>query len=219
MVKSLFFYLYLLFTVSCVRPDISGNINITHPDPISDRPTETNEPIPVEPPTPEPTVITDYECLMDHSEQFIGVTEKGGNNRDFNNKELKQLLLDAGWKPGQAWCSFMVKGLLDHCNIPNTITGWSPSSYNKKDVIYTSGRFKQDYEETDILIMSLSYNRFKNDRARYKGIGHTGVVERVRERSVVTREGNTGEDGGRDGDGFYTKVRPLTTNLHITRWN
>jgi hypothetical protein len=31
-------------------------------------------------------------------------------------------------------------------------------------------------------------------------------------------EGNTGDDGGRDGDGFYKKVRPLSKNLHITRY-
>jgi hypothetical protein len=128
------------------------------------------------------------------------------------------MLVDAGWKSGLAWCSFMVKGLLDHCDVPNNITGWSPTSYNKKDVIYTDGEFKQRYKDSDVLVMSLSYAKFKNDKARYKAIGHTGIVEKVRETNVITREGNTGDDGGRDGDGFYKKIRPLTKNLHITRY-
>jgi hypothetical protein len=217
MVKSLFFYFYLLLTVSCIRPDIQGNISVSKDLPIittPELPSEIREePIIMEKP------ITPYYCLMDYSEQFVGVTEKGGNNKDFNNKELKQLLVNAGWKPGQAWCSYMVKGLLDHCNIPNTITGWSPTSYNKKDVIFTNNSFKKEFEEDDVLVMSLSYNKFKNDKARYKGIGHTGLIEKVREKNVITREGNTGDDGGRDGDGFYKKIRPLTNNLHITRWN
>ena len=154
---------------------------------------------------------------MDKSDEFVGVTERGGNNKDFTNKELKRMLVNAGWGPGQAWCSYMLKGLLDHCDVPNKVTGWSPTSYNKKDVIYTDGRFKQNYKDDDVLVMSLSYAKFKNDRARYKGIGHTGVVKEVRDKSVITYEGNTGDDGGRDGDGFYKKIRPLTKNLHITR--
>jgi hypothetical protein len=213
MVKSIFIFIYLLLTVSCVRPNIQSNIttgSISVPE------------IPIVVETPKPVVIEDtyspYVCIMDKSEEFIGVREKGGNNQNFTDKELKQLLVNSGWKPGQAWCSFMVKGLLDHCDIPNKVTGWSPTSYNKKDVIYTDGKFKQKYKDDDVLVMSLSYNKFKNDRSRYKAIGHTGVIEKVRETNVVTREGNTGDDGGRDGDGFYKKVRPLTKNLHITRY-
>jgi len=213
MAKNILILIYLFSSISCVRPNIQSDIttgNITFPE------------IPTIIETPEPVITEDiyslYVCLMDKSEEFIGVTEKGGNNQNFTNKELKQLLVNSGWKIGQAWCSFMVKGLLDHCNIPNKVTGWSPTSYNKKDVIYTDGEFKQDFKDDDILVMSLSYNKFKNVKSRYKAIGHTGVIEKVREKNVITYEGNTGDDGGRDGDGFYKKVRPLTNNLHITRY-
>jgi hypothetical protein len=213
MVKNILIYIYLFFTVSCVRPNIQSDIIPT--DNVSPSINITTD--------REPTVddfedITQYECIMETSDKFIGVTEKGGNNKDFNNKKLKQMLIDAGWKPGLAWCSFMVKGLLDYCDVPNKVTGWSPTSYNKKDVIYTDGEFKQKYKHNDILIMSLSYNKFKNDKTRFKGIGHTGVIEKIREINIVTREGNTGDDGGREGDGFYRKVRPLNKNLHITRY-
>ena len=213
MVKNIFILIYLLSSISCVRPNIQGDINIeaglikTEVD--SDEIEEEEE---VEEDS------SPYLCLMDESEQFIGVTEKGGNNQNFTDRELKQLLVDAGWRPGQAWCSFMVKGLLDHCDIPNKVTGWSPTSYNKKDVIFTDNEFKKEYEDDDVLVMSLSYNKFKNVKSRYKAIGHTGIIEKVREKNVITREGNTGDDGGRDGDGFYKKVRPLTNNLHITRY-
>jgi len=217
MVKSILFYFYLLFTVSCVRPDFQGNI--VEPDTVVVNSDNYDTPLedPVEMDAPEEDV-SQYYCLMDISEEFVGVREEGGNNQDFDNKKLKQMLVDAGWKRGQAWCSFMVKGLLDHCSIPNNVTGWSPSSYNKKDVIYTNGKFKNDFHPEDVLVMSLSYNKFKNDKSRYKGIGHTGIVGIVRDTNVITFEGNTSDDGGRDGDGFYKKVRPLTTNLHITRY-
>lgn len=213
MVKNIFIFIYLLFTVSCVRSNLQSDITLGDTS-ISETPTvtEPSESIVIE------DVNSQYDCIIEKSDRFIGETERGGNNKDFSSKELKFLLLGAGWSPGQAWCSYMVKGLLDHCEIPNNVTGWSPTSYNKKDVIYTDGKFKQKYKDDDVLIMSLSYDKFKNNKARYKGIGHTGVIEKVREKNVITREGNTGDDGGRDGDGFYKKVRPLTNNLHITRY-
>ena len=218
MVKSILFYFYLLFTVSCVRPDIQSNINEPDAVTIITNTTTIQEPVETED-IEEVIVITQRECLIDKSEQFVGVKEEGGNNQNFSNLELKGLLLSAGWKRGQAWCSYMVKALLDDCLIPNTITGWSPTSYNKNDVIYTNGKFKKDHNENDILVMSLSYNKFKKDKARFKGIGHTGIVGEIRQTNVLTYEGNTSDDGGRDGDGFYKKIRPLTTNIHITRWN
>jgi hypothetical protein len=125
-----------------------------------------------------------------------------------------------GWRPGYAWCSFFVMGVLEKCGVKNTISGWSPTAYNRKDVIFTDGKFQQAHSPVDVLVMTLSYSQFKNTN-RYKGIGHTGIVEKLGENSVRTIEGNTNDKGSRDsrtGDGVYKKVRPLTKNVHITRW-
>ncbi len=124
-----------------------------------------------------------------------------------------------GWIPGYAWCSFFVMAMLDECGIPNTITGWSPTAYNKRDVIFTDGKFLQAFSDKDVLVMTLSYNSFKGKR--FKSIGHTGIVDKVAKYSVRTIEGNTNEQGMRDSrtrDGVYYKIRPLTKQLHITRW-
>jgi len=149
----------------------------------------------------------------------VGVQERGGNNMGFNDKALLILMKQEGWKPGYAWCSFFVMAMLNECGIPNTITGWSPTAYNKRDVIFTEGKFLQAFSDKDVLVMTLSYNSFKGKR--FKGIGHTGIVDRVSKYSVRTIEGNTNEQGMRDSrtrDGVYYKIRPLSKNLHITRW-
>jgi hypothetical protein len=125
----------------------------------------------------------------------------------------------AGWLPGYAWCSFFVMAMLNECGILNTITGWSPTAYNKRDVIFTDGKFLQTFSDRDVLVMTLSYPSFR--KQRYKGIGHTGIVDRVGKYSVRTIEGNTNDQGMRDSrsrDGVYYKIRPLTKNIHITRW-
>ncbi len=79
--------------------------------------------------------------------------------------------------------------MLNECGIPHTITGWSPTAYNRNDVIFTDGKFLQAFSDKDVLVMTLSYNSFKGKR--FKGIGHTGIVDRVSKYSVRTIEGNT----------------------------
>jgi hypothetical protein len=149
----------------------------------------------------------------------VGVKEKGGNNQGFNDPSLRVILKQQGWLPGYAWCSFFVGAMLDECGIPNTVTGWSPSAYNVRDVIFTDGRFVQSFKDGDALVMTLSYPAYRNKR--FKGIGHTGIVDKISKYSVRTIEGNTNEQGMRDSrtrDGVYYKIRPLNKNLHITRW-
>jgi hypothetical protein len=163
----------------------------------------------------------DYDCIIYNSTEHIDITEKGGNNKGFSDPLFEKQMRAVGWKPSMAWCSFLVKLWLTQCNIPHTITGWSPTSYNKNDVIYTDGEFKQPYFKNDILVMSLSYDKFKNVKSRYKGIGHTGLVKEIGTHSVITIEGNTNDLGTRDsrtGDGVYQKRRPLNKKIHITRW-
>lgn len=162
----------------------------------------------------------DGYCVRVNAASYVGVKEKGGNNQGFNDWELQKMMSAVGWKPGYAWCAFFVRAILDDCGVENKISGWSPSAYNKNDVIFTDGRFYQTYSGRDVLVMTLSYSKFKNT-GRYKAIGHTGIVDQIGEHSIRTIEGNTNERGSRDSrsrDGVYIKIRPLSKNIHITRW-
>lgn len=161
----------------------------------------------------------DGYCVRATAASFVGVREKGGNNKGFSDRDLQKMMADVGWKPGYAWCAFFVRAILDECGIPSTITGWSPSAYNRKDVIFTDGRFYQSFKDGDVLVATFTYQNFR--KSRFKGIGHTGIVDRIGEYSIRTIEGNTNEQGMRDSrsrDGVYVKIRPLSKNTHITRW-
>jgi hypothetical protein len=165
--------------------------------------------------------LTSASCPSIHLKKYIGVTEQGGNNMGFTSKEFQQDLQKVGWKKGHAWCAYTVISALNKCGVKHTITGWSPTSYNKKDVIFTDAEFKQTFSNDDVIVMSLSYDKFKSDRSRFKGIGHTGIVEKIGAHSAVILEGNTNDAGDRDSrttDGVYRKRRPLTRNTHLTRW-
>ena len=161
----------------------------------------------------------DGYCVRATAASFVGVREKGGNNQGFGDKELQKMMAAVGWRPGYAWCAFFVRAILDECGIPNNITGWSPSAYNKNDVIFTDGKFYRLFKDGDVLVATFTYSNFKGKR--FKGIGHTGIVDRIGEHSIRTIEGNTNEQGMRDSrsrDGVYVKIRPLSKNTHITRW-
>lgn len=166
-------------------------------------------------------VANDGYCVRVTASSYVGVREKGGNNQNFTDRELKNMMADVGWIPGYAWCSFFVRAILDACDIKNTINGWAPTAYNRKDVIFTDNKFYKKFSPGDVLVMTLSYNNFKNS-GRFKNIGHTGIVDAIGQRSVRTIEGNTNDAGSRDSrtgrDGVYTKIRPLNKNIHITRW-
>ena len=161
----------------------------------------------------------DGYCVRATAASFVGVREKGGNNQGFNDRDLQKMMADVGWKPGYAWCAFFVRAILDECGVQNSITGWSPSAYNRNDVVFTDGRFYQSFKDGDVLVATFTYSSFK--KSRFKGIGHTGIVDRIGEYSIRTIEGNTNEQGMRDSrsrDGVYVKIRPLSKNTHITRW-
>lgn len=159
-----------------------------------------------------------YTELSKVAESQVGVTEVGGNNK---GTKVKEYLASVGLPEGNAWCAAFVAWVFNKIGLKHSITAWSPTSYNKKDVIYTDGEFKTTFSENDIMVMSLSYNKFKKDKSRFKGIGHTGIVKEIKSKSVDTWEGNTNDTGTRDsrvGDGVYRKNRLLNKNIHITRW-
>ena len=168
---------------------------------------------------PSYTVLAnDGYCVRVTAASYVGIREKGGNNQGFTKWSFRQLMVENGWRPGYAWCAFFVRAMLNECGIPNTITGWAPTAYNRNDVIFTDGKFYKAFHDADVLVMTLSYN---DNRGRYKNIGHTGIVDKIGENSIRTIEGNTNEQGMRDSrttDGVYYKIRPLTKKLHITRW-
>ncbi len=51
-----------------------------------------------------------------------------------------------------------------------------------------------------------------------KRIGHCGIVERLQGDFVVSIEGNTNVNGGREGDGVYRKLRHKRSIAKYADW-
>jgi len=151
------------------------------------------------------------------ADSFEGIKEVG-NNQGFDNKNFEQMMFEVGWWKGAAWCAFSLKLIYNLAGIKTTVTGWSPTAYNKKHIIFTDGKLREPIKPGDS--GTLSYAKYKNNPKRFKAIGHAFIIKKtVGNSAVVTGEGNTDGNGSREGNGFYEKIRPLNANIHITRWD
>ena len=164
-------------------------------------------------------INTYYDKVKAVSESQLYVRESGKNN---HGVDVAKYLAETNLPQGNSWCAAFIVWVFNQVGIPHRITAWSPTTYNKKDVIYTNNEFKQLYSDKDVMTTSLSYDKFKNVKSRYKGIGHCGIVKQINKNSVDAWEGNTNDAGARDSragkDGVYLKRRSLSKNIHITRW-
>ena len=167
------------------------------------------------------------DCLTEYQEKaaiavqiadsFEGIKEIG-NNQGFDNKNFEQMMFEVGQWKGAAWCAFSLKLIYNLAGIKTTVTGWSPTAYNKKHIIFTDGKLREPIKPGDS--GTLSYAKYKNNPKRFKAIGHAFIIKKtIGNSAVVTGEGNTDGNGSREGNGFYEKIRPLNANIHITRWD
>ena len=78
-------------------------------------------------------------------------------------------------------------------------SAWVPSYAIKRNIVYQRGEFiKQLPQPGDVFMIWYS---------RLKRAAHIGFVERWEDKWVIPVEGNTNDDGSREGDGVYRKRR------------
>lgn len=108
------------------------------------------------------------------------------------------------------WCAAFVHWCLDSAGIKNTITAYSPSAQNKKNLVYYQSHQLKEVQPGDVFTIYF---------VSMKRIGHTGFIGRQISSSIVeTIEGNSNDGGSREGVGVYKRKRPLHTLYSISRW-
>lgn len=141
--------------------------------------------------------------------QFITLAEKDLYVREMkrnSSPQIDQYLKYVGLNPGYAWCMAFSQYHYNRSCI----------STNVANTLIKGASVRTVYRE-----MRMKGTRLPSYRAGERGqlmcfqsgstqYGHVAIVTgRTGSGSLKTVEGNTGPDGGRDGDGVYRKVRPL----------
>jgi hypothetical protein len=137
----------------------------------------------------------------------LGVREATGKN---DGVRVEMYLKNAGVSKGAPWCAAFVKWCLDKAQIKNNITAWSPTTHNKNNVVYFQKIFlkKPDYGDV-FTVYFISMKR----------IGHTGFYDGDAGNGMFyTVEGNSNDNGSRDGIGVFRLKRRYHAIYSITRW-
>lgn len=137
----------------------------------------------------------------------VGVREKTGNN---DGRAVEMYLRSVGLGKGYSWCAAFVHWSLDSGGLRNPITAWSPTAHNPTNPVWFQQKLKKEPLPGDVFTIWF---------ASKKRIAHTGFFNRRINNSVFeTVEGNTSEEGSREGDGVYKRRRSLNATYSITRW-
>lgn len=138
----------------------------------------------------------------------IGVREATGRN---DGVQVENYLRVTKKKRGNAWCAAFVSWCFVEANIKAVRSGWSPAWFPENRLIVRQGKIlRQKVPECGDVFGIY----FKN-----KGrIAHVGFIDEWHSKVAITVEGNTNEEGSREGDGVYRKRR-LHRQIHsVSTW-
>lgn len=151
--------------------------------------------------------LNEGQAICDTLKSYVGLKEATGKNDGPFFDKLNDL---CNVPRGSAYCaSFVAYGhVVNNADIPGGCA-WSPSWFPNSKVIWNRG---DDVKLQKGDVFGLYFPNLKR-------VAHVGVVvEEYRDGYVLTVEGNTGSNSGRDGDGVYMRLRPKKQLFVASRW-
>lgn len=146
--------------------------------------------------------------------EVLSIRESGGNNR---GRWVKAILQAVGLAQGNPWCMAFIILRLVKAAAALGLALFPGLPKTGSTVAFAYWAYKRGWfcpiskvEENPELAMpgDLVFFSFSKYRAsRWRGIAHVGIIREVHPWGFLTVEGNTGPEGGRDGDGVYLKSR------------
>lgn len=175
--------------------------------------------------------------IINRAMYYRGQQEIPGNQgfieRDLHekidDKTFQEKMELCGWEKGQAWCAYFVElvwkeayagdplvSLLDILFNAGALATWN--NFSKSEFITDKKpepgaiAIWQNYRYVTIP----NYHDLKNSRTELRGTwqGHAGIVIEVIKNEFVTIEGNTNENGSREGIEVARKIRLLSFDIH-----
>lgn len=136
------------------------------------------------------------QCLREIYLSQVGVREQGGNNR---GPEVKMYLNSVGLNEGYPYCAAFVSWCFQQVEIEAPKSAWVPSYALRDKMVYKQGKVIQRLPKYgDVLLIWFK----KLNRP-----AHIGFIDQWGEQWIISVEGNTNNNGSREGDGVYRKRR------------
>ena len=138
----------------------------------------------------------------------IGVRERTGNN---DGQRVEEYLRSCNLKKGNPWCAAFVTWTFKQAKVDAIVSAYSPSWFPKKSTIYTRGaNGNKTPQKADV------FGIYFSNKGR---IAHVGFIDVWEDNSYcITVEGNTNDEGSREGDGVYRKRRLKSQIYKVSRF-
>ncbi|TSE01325.1 CHAP domain-containing protein, partial [Aquimarina algiphila] len=136
------------------------------------------------------------QCVKELYDSQVGVREVGGENRGVS---VEMYLESVGLGRSLAWCAAFVSWCYQHARVEAPKSGWVPSYALQRKRIYQRGKFQKQKPQSGDVFM-IWYHKLNRP-------AHIGFVDHWGDKWVITVEGNTNDNGSREGDGVYRKRR------------
>lgn len=151
--------------------------------------------------------------IKDVAEKYIGQTEVK-DNAGFNNSDFQKKMEVVGWRPSYQWCALFAELVWFEAFQGNKSflkiieKNFSPSA------VKTFGNFAKIgmVSKTPVVGSVVVWQSFKKGVGQWHG--HAGIVTKVEKDMFESVEGNTSDNGSREGTMVATRRRTYATSVY-----
>lgn len=145
--------------------------------------------------------------VVDIAKSYIGKTEKP-NNSGFNEKVFEQKMEDVGFTKGQAWCCYFAELCFKEANKDRWFGLEGLFSASTVETFKNFKKAKYKISKKPVVGSLVIWQTQKNGKPHWTG--HAGIcVEVIDDTTFKAVEGNTNNDGGREGFIVALKTRKI----------
>jgi CHAP domain len=137
--------------------------------------------------------------IVEVAKSYLGQEEISGN-KGFKDKDFEKRMKDVGFGIGQAWCSYFAELVWKEAG--EDVKPFSGSAFKTYLNYEKAGRKGSSKPEVGALVV---WRSFVNGQPQWTG--HIGVVVEVGKDSFKAIEGNTNDNGSREGIKVALKTR------------
>lgn len=151
------------------------------------------------------------EKLIEVARKDLGKKEKPGNT-GFEDPELEKAMKAVGWSPGWAWCASIQEKWIWEAfpNLKNQVNGYFVPSATATFRNLKNAGYPVSMEPKEGALVF--WQRMKDGVPQWQG--HAGVVSRVvSSKEFYSIEGNTNEQGSREGTHVLEKFRTVQKDI------
>jgi hypothetical protein len=158
------------------------------------------------------------EEILSIAEKWVGQEEIRGN-QGFKDSEFEAKMKACGWKKGESWCSYFSEIVWKEA-----YQRWDATMFTRLDKLFSGGAITtfRNFQKTKDFIVDIRptvgslvvWQNYKEGTPHWTG--HIGIVSKVdmKNKSMNTIEGNTNDNGEREGFEVANKTRAIDFTLH-----